>query len=96
MGFCNFVTEQRRRRAGHSHFSDHETTRVTLRFQSVSPALTMHGMRSFVSRAGLKLDHALTEFAINVEGLVCADLGSNVGGFVDCLLQRGGKVCLRC
>src|SRR6188768_2535485 len=43
----------------------------------------------FVSRAGLKLDHALTEFAVDVMGLVCADLGSNAGGFVDCLLRRG-------
>jgi 23S rRNA (cytidine1920-2'-O)/16S rRNA (cytidine1409-2'-O)-methyltransferase len=46
-------------------------------------------MPDFVSRAGQKLDHALTKFAVDVTGLVCADLGSNVGGFVDCLLQRG-------
>jgi 23S rRNA (cytidine1920-2'-O)/16S rRNA (cytidine1409-2'-O)-methyltransferase len=43
----------------------------------------------FVSRAGLKLDHALTAFAVDVTGLVCADLGCNAGGFTDCLLQRG-------
>src|ERR1051325_5084459 len=43
----------------------------------------------FVSRAGAKLDHALTEFHIDVSGKTCADLGSNTGGFVDCLLQRG-------
>src|SRR3954468_23939286 len=44
---------------------------------------------SFVSRAGLKLDHALSYFAIDVAGLVCADLGCNAGGFTDCLLRRG-------
>jgi 23S rRNA (cytidine1920-2'-O)/16S rRNA (cytidine1409-2'-O)-methyltransferase len=50
-------------------------------------------MRSFVSRAGLKLDAALDAFAMDVAGLVCADLGCNAGGFVDCLLQRGaGRV----
>jgi 23S rRNA (cytidine1920-2'-O)/16S rRNA (cytidine1409-2'-O)-methyltransferase len=43
----------------------------------------------FVSRAGLKLDHALTEFQLDVGGFVCADLGCNAGGFVDCLLRRG-------
>jgi 23S rRNA (cytidine1920-2'-O)/16S rRNA (cytidine1409-2'-O)-methyltransferase len=43
----------------------------------------------FVSRAGQKLDHALATFGVDVSGLVCADLGSNTGGFVDCLLQRG-------
>lgn len=43
----------------------------------------------FVSRAGLKLEHALKEFALDVTGLACADFGCNVGGFTDCLLQRG-------
>lgn len=45
----------------------------------------------FVSRAGLKLDHALDAFSLDVAGLVCADLGCNAGGFTDCLLQRGAK-----
>jgi 23S rRNA (cytidine1920-2'-O)/16S rRNA (cytidine1409-2'-O)-methyltransferase len=43
----------------------------------------------YVSRAGQKLEHALQTFGIEVQGLVCADLGSNIGGFVDCLLQHG-------
>ena len=43
----------------------------------------------FVSRAGLKLDHGLTTFGLDVTGFVCADLGCNAGGFTDCLLQRG-------
>ncbi len=43
----------------------------------------------FVSRAGLKLDHALREFNLDVTGFVCADFGCNAGGFTDCLLQRG-------
>lgn len=46
-------------------------------------------MPDFASRAGYKLDHALATFNIDVTGWTCADLGSNVGGFVDCLLQRG-------
>src|SRR5213080_4452991 len=45
-------------------------------------------MAEFVSRAGQKLDHALTAFGLNVSGKTCADLGSNTGGFVDCLLGR--------
>ena len=47
--------------------------------------------RDFVSRAGQKLDHALSTFEIDVTGLTCADFGSNTGGFVDCLLQRGAS-----
>lgn len=43
----------------------------------------------FVSRGGEKLAAALNHFELAVTDLVCADFGSNVGGFVDCLLQRG-------
>jgi 23S rRNA (cytidine1920-2'-O)/16S rRNA (cytidine1409-2'-O)-methyltransferase len=46
-------------------------------------------MTDFVSRAGQKLDHALTHFNVDVSGRTCADLGSNTGGFVDVLLRRG-------
>ncbi len=45
----------------------------------------------FASRAGEKLDFALTQFKVDGRDLVCADLGSDRGGFVDCLLKRGAK-----
>lgn len=45
--------------------------------------------RQFVSRAGTKLAHALEVFQVSPARRVCADLGSNTGGFVDCLLQHG-------
>ena len=43
----------------------------------------------YVSRGGEKLAAALDHFDIDVADRVCADLGSHVGGFVDCLVQRG-------
>jgi 23S rRNA (cytidine1920-2'-O)/16S rRNA (cytidine1409-2'-O)-methyltransferase len=43
----------------------------------------------YVSRAGLKLHHALAAFGVVVRGRTCADFGCNVGGFADCLLQHG-------
>jgi len=43
----------------------------------------------YVSRGGLKLEHAFKEFGINVSGLVCLDVGASTGGFTDCLLQHG-------
>ena len=45
----------------------------------------------FVGKGGLKLQFALEHFEIDVRGLVCADLGCNVGGFTDCLLQNGAS-----
>ena len=44
---------------------------------------------TFVSRGGVKLTAALEQFRLDVSGAICADLGSHVGGFVDCLLRRG-------
>jgi len=43
----------------------------------------------WVSRGGLKLDHALTHFGWDVAGLVAMDVGSSTGGFTDVLLTRG-------
>jgi 23S rRNA (cytidine1920-2'-O)/16S rRNA (cytidine1409-2'-O)-methyltransferase len=45
----------------------------------------------FVSRGGLKLEAALREFAIEVGGLTCIDVGASTGGFTDCLLQHGAR-----
>ena len=45
----------------------------------------------FVSRGGLKLEKALDEFKIDVNGLTVMDVGASTGGFTDCLLQRGAS-----
>ena len=52
-------------------------------------ALSLDATEKFVSRGGHKLEHALTHFAIEVNGLTAVDLGASTGGFTDCLLQRG-------
>lgn len=44
---------------------------------------------AYASRGGVKLEHALTTFAISVRGSIVLDVGSSTGGFVDCLLQNG-------
>lgn len=46
-------------------------------------------MKNFVSRAGEKLQFALNQFKVDVNGLIVADFGSSTGGFTDCLLQNG-------
>ena len=43
----------------------------------------------YVSRGGLKLEKALANFDVTVEGKVCTDVGSSTGGFTDCMLQSG-------
>lgn len=43
----------------------------------------------YVGRGGLKLEAALREFKVDVEGSNCLDVGASTGGFTDCLLQHG-------
>jgi len=57
----------------------------------VSPQdqIVLEATEKFVSRGGLKLEHALEQFGLNVTGLTAIDVGASTGGFTDCLLQRG-------
>ena len=45
----------------------------------------------FVSRGGEKLQAAIENWKLKIENLVCLDVGSSTGGFVDCLLQNGAS-----
>ncbi len=45
----------------------------------------------YVGRGGLKLEKALNEFVLDLEGAFCADIGASTGGFTDCMLQRGAR-----
>lgn len=45
----------------------------------------------YVSRGGLKLEKAMKEFPITLEGKICMDVGASTGGFTDCMLQNGAK-----
>ena len=45
----------------------------------------------YASRGGVKLEAALREFQIDVDGLSCLDVGSSTGGFTDCLLRQGTR-----
>lgn len=56
-----------------------------------SPVRVRRRETPFASRGGIKLQHALEGFGIDVRGMVAADLGASNGGFTDCLLQRGAS-----
>ena len=45
----------------------------------------------YASRAGRKLEHALSHFGISPTKWVCLDIGSSTGGFTDCLLEHGAS-----
>tara|TARA_R110000824_G_scaffold50894_6_gene141886 strand:+ start:696 stop:1451 length:756 start_codon:yes stop_codon:yes gene_type:complete len=45
----------------------------------------------WVSRGGIKLDHALRYFDIDVTGMTAMDVGSSTGGFTDVMLAGGAE-----
>jgi 23S rRNA (cytidine1920-2'-O)/16S rRNA (cytidine1409-2'-O)-methyltransferase len=45
----------------------------------------------YASRGGFKLEGALEDFGVTVEGKTCLDIGASTGGFTDCLLQHGAR-----
>ena len=45
----------------------------------------------YVSRGGLKLEKAVANFDVCLEGKVCTDVGASTGGFTDCMLQNGAR-----
>ena len=56
---------------------------------SLAAQIEVKAKPPYVSRGGLKLEHALDRFDIDMKGRVAADLGASTGGFTDCMLQRG-------
>lgn len=43
----------------------------------------------YVSRGGLKLEKAMENFSVSLNGKICMDVGASTGGFTDCMLQNG-------
>ena len=76
--------------AGQVRVNDQVVLKPATAIDTKSTLTVDHGPR-FVSRGGEKLDAALEAFAIDVKGLVCADVGASTGGFTDCMLQRGAE-----
>ena len=45
----------------------------------------------YVSRGGLKLEKAMKDFPVVLDGKTTMDIGASTGGFTDCMLQNGAK-----
>lgn len=59
----------------------------------VSPEseITIKETNPYVSRGGLKLKGAISDFGIDVNGIRFIDIGASTGGFTDCLLKEGAS-----
>lgn len=73
-----FVDGQREDKAG-SMFKDSVTIEVK------------GSQLKYVSRGGLKIEKAINQYGISLEGKICMDVGASTGGFTDCMLQNGAR-----
>ena len=58
-------------------------------FESTAQVEVRGHTLAYVSRGGLKLEKAMKEFGVRLDGKVCMDVGASTGGFTDCMLQNG-------
>ncbi len=68
---------------------DGERVREPQRRVDEGAAVSLAATPRFVSRAGLKLQHAVSLWDLPVRGRTFIDAGCSTGGFTDCLLQNG-------
>jgi len=81
---------QRVIRAGEVKVNDHIIDKPGTEVQ-LTAEIQVKQKSPFVSRGGHKLEKALAEYPIHVQGRVCLDGGISTGGFTDCLLQAGAQ-----
>lgn len=72
-----FVNGQREDKAGTTF--DSEKAKIEVKGHTLK----------YVSRGGLKLEKAMSQFGIELQDKVCMDVGASTGGFTDCMLQNG-------
>lgn len=77
MSGCVYVNDQKEDKAG----AMFDETKVQLEVKG--------NTLKYVSRGGLKLEKAMQQFDIVLEGKTCMDIGASTGGFTDCMLQNG-------
>ena len=90
LGLCETrARAQARIMAGDVLVGDRPVTKAGALVPEEAPVRLRGEALRFVSRGGLKLDHALDVFGLDPAGWTCFDAGASTGGFTDCLLQRG-------
>ena len=75
--------------AGRVFYGDRRVAKAGDMLAADAPLQVRGQDHPWVSRGGLKLDHALGVFGLSPQGRVCLDVGASTGGFTDVLLHHG-------
>jgi 23S rRNA (cytidine1920-2'-O)/16S rRNA (cytidine1409-2'-O)-methyltransferase len=89
----NIIESREKARAliigGHVFVENERVTKPGTRV-AITANIQVRGPRKgYVSRGGVKLEGALRDFSLDVNGAYCLDIGASTGGFTDCLLKKG-------
>lgn len=91
------LTESRERAkslimAGQVYIDNQKCDKAGMQVDEESTSVEVRGETlKYVSRGGLKLEKAMQEFPITLDGKTTMDIGASTGGFTDCMLQNGAK-----
>ena len=77
--------------AGQVYVNGQKEDKAGMKFDTTSSIEVRGKTLRYVSRGGLKLEKAISEFSIDLDGKVCLDVGASTGGFTDCMLQNGAS-----
>ena len=76
--------------SGNVYVNGQKEDKAGTAFDTSKIALAVRGSSlRYVSRGGLKLEKAMQQWGLVLDGLVCMDIGASTGGFTDCMLQNG-------
>lgn len=78
--------------AGQVYVKNQKSDKAGMMIDNAETAVEVRGEQlKYVSRGGLKLEKAMEEFPIDLNGKTTMDIGASTGGFTDCMLQNGAK-----
>lgn len=90
MGYFESREQSRRHiMAGNVYVNDQKVDKAGTAVSIDSDIKVKGKLIPYVSRGGLKLEKAVKNFDLDLNGKVCMDIGASTGGFTDCMLQNG-------
>jgi 23S rRNA (cytidine1920-2'-O)/16S rRNA (cytidine1409-2'-O)-methyltransferase len=91
LGLCESREKAQRSILAGRVFVNHQRARKPSDAVRVDDHIELALPERYVSRGGLKLEHALSHFGLDVAGKTAIDVGASTGGFTDCLLQHHAR-----
>ena len=77
--------------AGQVYVDNQKADKCGMSYDETANIEVRGSVLKYVSRGGLKLEKAIDNFNLDLNGATAMDIGASTGGFTDCMLQNGAK-----